>query len=409
MVNLVPAKCPNCGAQLELDDNMKRAECNFCKSTIIVDDAIVKYKIEISGEVKVDGIVGQEELLKNAEAKMKIGKYGEAYNDYKNYWNKYPSDEKGYLSYLHLIMYDENIKKDNYDLFLKLLTTETKEKKDFFKIATAKSKEKYLEEFNEFFKNNEKELKEDTLLSDKFISCAEFNVEFNENTKKKYGIDDERIELMKKYFYIYLLDSAEDIEIHKYNPHQRKYDLLHYDKSKHLVYGDGIKKCICAECSLSLTGKNKFKYSLMDSEDYKILFVKDNKVYFSWCENLLDYNYISYYGYVLVPEFDKITYEELKDKLSKYNTYYDGKKNADIFYEKILKKNDSVAKNLGLTGFSSDESMATPPSYIFDDGLVIGTLDRSSESYTSGRKTSYHKICFKLKVKSVIDKIKNIS
>ena len=88
MVNLVPAKCPNCGAQLELDDNMKRAECSFCKSTIIVDDAIAKYKVEISGEVKVDGIVGKEELLKNAESKIKVGRYDDGFKDYRDYWDK---------------------------------------------------------------------------------------------------------------------------------------------------------------------------------------------------------------------------------------------------------------------------------------------------------------------------------
>ena len=77
MVNLVPAKCPNCGAQLELDDNMKRAECSFCKSTIIVDDAIAKYKIEISGKVEVDGIKTFNQKIDDAKKYIKIEKYDE--------------------------------------------------------------------------------------------------------------------------------------------------------------------------------------------------------------------------------------------------------------------------------------------------------------------------------------------
>ena len=36
-----------------------------------------------------------------------------------------------------------------------------KEKKDFLKIASTKSKEKFLEEFNEFFKKNDWEITED--------------------------------------------------------------------------------------------------------------------------------------------------------------------------------------------------------------------------------------------------------
>ena len=78
MVNLVPAKCPSCGAQLELDDNMKRAECKFCKSTIIVDDAIEKYKLEISGNVKVSGIQGESDKIDIARKYIKLDKYEEA-------------------------------------------------------------------------------------------------------------------------------------------------------------------------------------------------------------------------------------------------------------------------------------------------------------------------------------------
>ena len=80
MVKLVPAKCPNCGAQLELDDNMKRAECSFCKSTIIVDDAIEKYKIEISGTIEVDGIKSDKKRLTEAKKHIEFGKYDAAIN-----------------------------------------------------------------------------------------------------------------------------------------------------------------------------------------------------------------------------------------------------------------------------------------------------------------------------------------
>lgn len=73
MIKLVPAKCPNCGATLELDDNLKKTECKYCNTSIIVDDAIAKYKIEVSGEVKVDGIIGKNTLLDQAKKHMAIG------------------------------------------------------------------------------------------------------------------------------------------------------------------------------------------------------------------------------------------------------------------------------------------------------------------------------------------------
>ena len=78
MVNLVPAKCPSCGAQLELDDNMKRAECKFCKSTIIVDEAIQKYQVELKGNVKVSGIQGESDKIDIAKKYIKLDKYEEA-------------------------------------------------------------------------------------------------------------------------------------------------------------------------------------------------------------------------------------------------------------------------------------------------------------------------------------------
>ena len=78
MVNLVPAKCPSCGASLELDDNLKRTECKYCKTTIIVDDAIAKYKLEISGNVKVNGIQDDDEKLEIVNNYLKLGEIGAA-------------------------------------------------------------------------------------------------------------------------------------------------------------------------------------------------------------------------------------------------------------------------------------------------------------------------------------------
>ena len=50
-MKLVAAKCPNCGASIDVDKDSESTKCDFCKSKIIVEDAIAKYKIELSGEV----------------------------------------------------------------------------------------------------------------------------------------------------------------------------------------------------------------------------------------------------------------------------------------------------------------------------------------------------------------------
>lgn len=82
MVNLVPAICPCCGGQLELDDNMKRAECKYCKSTIIVDEAIEKFKTDSQGNLKISGIKDQDQLLDEANKYFKAQDYKKALNRY---------------------------------------------------------------------------------------------------------------------------------------------------------------------------------------------------------------------------------------------------------------------------------------------------------------------------------------
>ena len=78
MIKLVPAICPCCGAKLDLDDNMKRAECIFCKNTIIVDDAIEKFKTDFKGNLMVSGIKTLDQLIEEAKKYYKVGDYDKA-------------------------------------------------------------------------------------------------------------------------------------------------------------------------------------------------------------------------------------------------------------------------------------------------------------------------------------------
>ena len=78
MIKLVPAICPSCGGQLELDDNMKRAECKYCKNTIIVDEAIEKFKTDSKGGLKISGIKNLDQHIEEANKYFKVGKYNEA-------------------------------------------------------------------------------------------------------------------------------------------------------------------------------------------------------------------------------------------------------------------------------------------------------------------------------------------
>lgn len=77
-MKLVAAKCPNCGANIEVDENSDKTRCNYCNTQIIVEDAIQKYQIDISGKVNVEGILGKNDLLDQAKKHMKLEEYNEA-------------------------------------------------------------------------------------------------------------------------------------------------------------------------------------------------------------------------------------------------------------------------------------------------------------------------------------------
>lgn len=94
-MNLIAARCPNCGANIEISPEMEATKCKSCGSAILVEDAIRKYKVEINGSVKFNENV--EPLLKSANGFLSLGKWEEALDifakvvkidstDYRGWW-----------------------------------------------------------------------------------------------------------------------------------------------------------------------------------------------------------------------------------------------------------------------------------------------------------------------------------
>ncbi len=81
-MKFVAAKCPNCGAKLKLDKELKKSTCEFCRYDILVDEAIAKYKLELTGEVEVKNLPKVDNLLKLANRAYENGDYDEAYAAY---------------------------------------------------------------------------------------------------------------------------------------------------------------------------------------------------------------------------------------------------------------------------------------------------------------------------------------
>lgn len=84
MIKLKDAKCPNCGSNLEVNDKLEKTICQYCGSTVLIEEAIQKYqielsgKIEVEGKVEVDGIKTNKTRLEEAKKHFKVGEYSHA-------------------------------------------------------------------------------------------------------------------------------------------------------------------------------------------------------------------------------------------------------------------------------------------------------------------------------------------
>ncbi len=82
-MRLVAAKCPNCGANIDVDKDSDTTKCEFCHSKIIVEDAIAKVKIEISGNVEIKNLPKYENLVSLADRYYNELMLREAKSEYK--------------------------------------------------------------------------------------------------------------------------------------------------------------------------------------------------------------------------------------------------------------------------------------------------------------------------------------
>jgi len=81
-MKLVAAKCPNCGANIDVDKDSDTTKCEYCKSKIIVEDAIKKIKVELSGEVEISNFANFDKLLILGNRNYEDGDYEQALKYY---------------------------------------------------------------------------------------------------------------------------------------------------------------------------------------------------------------------------------------------------------------------------------------------------------------------------------------
>lgn len=81
-MKLVAAKCPSCGANIDVDENSDNTICEYCRTKIIVNDAIQKYKIELSGSVEIKNAPKLDNYLKLGNRHYENGEYDDAFEAY---------------------------------------------------------------------------------------------------------------------------------------------------------------------------------------------------------------------------------------------------------------------------------------------------------------------------------------
>lgn len=163
MIKLTPAKCPSCGANIEVDRNLDKTTCQYCRTTIMIEEAVEKYKIEISGRVEVDGIATVNASLIRANQLMQDKEYDKANTLFKQvlstdptnaeaWWGRYLCEEF-FASYYN---YQDNlgnsspeikakIKKENLELYAyKAIEYAKEDHKQSYKDAI-KADEEYIE------------------------------------------------------------------------------------------------------------------------------------------------------------------------------------------------------------------------------------------------------------------------
>lgn len=98
-MKLVAARCPNCNANLDVNPENEAMKCQYCGGAILVDDAITKYKIEISGEVEVKNLPKLDNYLKLADRNYNLKEYDDAYKNYDKIIELDPNNKIALLRY----------------------------------------------------------------------------------------------------------------------------------------------------------------------------------------------------------------------------------------------------------------------------------------------------------------------
>ncbi len=146
-MKLIQAKCPNCGANLDITSNNKTIKCEYCKQNIIITELNTEKKETKKGIINTDGIESHLDLIKTGNSLLEIKEYLQAKKFFKEFSEKCPLNYQGWLGLLICRTRNFTIK-DNNILFQKDIE---KYYNHFRKTATEEVFDEYFPKIYDYF------------------------------------------------------------------------------------------------------------------------------------------------------------------------------------------------------------------------------------------------------------------
>lgn len=178
-MRLTSAKCPNCGADIKVNKAEEKTVCEYCKSEILVEDAIAKLKVVVEGEVELKGVPKLESYLKLGDRAYKDGEFDEAYINYSKALELDPDNatailrqglskvlkekdplkmtfSSGLSAYQNAIKIDESLKESGAADLAVVLASEEEVLTEFYRthILTKSELDKYMKELLSLLEGN---------------------------------------------------------------------------------------------------------------------------------------------------------------------------------------------------------------------------------------------------------------
>jgi hypothetical protein len=94
------AKCPGCGAAIQVPSERETAICMYCGNTLSVKEAVQKFKIELSGQVSMSGISSVENDLERANQCLAAQDWQKAFKIFSSAIDKQANSYKAWMGCL---------------------------------------------------------------------------------------------------------------------------------------------------------------------------------------------------------------------------------------------------------------------------------------------------------------------